>query len=118
MAAYDDEKDIDMVQQGLEWHPKMLFRTEVSGLVINPYHTPIGWIHNRTEIEYWLGGLITGGVAPQLSDNIRIPFSHGTTKWDSAIRPWMEYYKQFGHLVEGGIRTLRYDAGCCHVQGL
>jgi hypothetical protein len=114
MAPYVDEHGPDVVTLGLEWHPKMLFRTLLSGLVINPYHTPLGWITNEYNISYWLGGLITTGVAPQIDDR-------ADGKWDAVVRGWMLDYAYYGHMQEGTGRTgasmLHYDQGCCHIQG-
>ena len=67
MAPYVDQRDTEgLIELGLQWHPKILFRSEISSLVLNPYHTPIGWFKNKTELDYWLGGLVTGGVALQV----------------------------------------------------
>jgi hypothetical protein len=79
---------------------------------VNPYHTPLSWVKNETELVYWLGGLITGGIAPQLSE-----FGGPVTMWDSVVRQWLTAYRTFGHMIEGGITTLVYDRDCCHVEG-
>ena len=51
MAPYVDEKDWDLVTLGLQWHPKMLIRTALSGVVINPYNTH-NWTHpGNTEAD-------------------------------------------------------------------
>ena len=56
---------------GLEWHTKMLLRAELTGVIINPYNTPVATSGSRGfasafEVDYWMAGLIAGGVAPQL----------------------------------------------------
>ena len=59
----------------------MLFRTLLSGLVINSYHTPLSWITNEYNISYWLGGLVTIGVASQIDDR-------PDGKWDAVVSGW------------------------------
>lgn len=42
MVPYCDQRDTQgLIGLGLEWHPKMLFRVEISGTIVNPYHTPL-----------------------------------------------------------------------------
>lgn len=36
---------------------------------------------------------------------------------DATIASWMRRRHAYGHATEGGVRTLRYDSTCCHVQG-
>ena len=110
MAPYVDQHGPDVVKLGLEWHPKMLFRTLLSGLVINPYHTPLAWISNEYNISYWLGGLVTTGVAPQIDDG-------GGGRWDAVVSGWLKDYTYYGHMQEDGAYMLHYDEGCCHIQG-
>ena len=110
MAPYVDEHLPDVVALGLEWHPKMLFRTLLSGLVINPYHTPLSALTNEFNVSYWLGGLITTGVAPQIDDR-----PDGT--YDLVVHGWMSDYKWYGHMQEDGAYMLHYDEECCHIQG-
>jgi hypothetical protein len=110
MAPYVDEHLPDVVKLGLEWHPKMLFRTLLSGLIINPYHTPLSAITNEYNVSYWLGGLIATGVAPQIDDR---PDGH----WDTVVKGWMDDYKFYGHMQEDGAYMLHYDESCCHIQG-
>lgn len=116
MVPYVDERDTDsLIGLGLRWHGKMLFRTEVSGVIVNPYHTPLAWARNATELAYWLGGLVTGGVAPQVSEfGGPLPNTSFTI---ATTRHWMDLYTLYGHMVEGGITTSRYDTVCCHTQG-
>lgn len=105
---------------GLQWHTKMLLRTELTGSVVNAYNTIIDAssssstrdIHSAFEIDYWLGGLIAGGIAPQLE-------SSSTTigEYDARIANWIARYRRFGHLSESDVQTLIYDTQCCHVQG-
>ncbi len=110
MAPYVDQHGPDVVKLGLEWHPKMLFRTLLSGLVINPYHTPLAWISNEYNISYWLGGLVTTGVAPQIDDR-------PDGRWDAVVSGWLKDYTYYGHMQEDGAYMLHYDEGCCHIQG-
>ena len=65
------------------------------------------WVHNSSEISYWLGGMITGGVAPQVSEL----FDGGKTvrTYDATVKQWFSAYKTWGHMIEGGVRTLHYD---------
>jgi len=37
--------------------------------------------------------------------------------WDATVNRWLTAYRDFGHMVEGGVTTLQYDTQCCHVQG-
>ena len=101
MAPYVDEHGPDVVKLGLEWHPKMLFRTLLSGLIINPYHTPLAWISNEYNISYWLGGLITTGVAPQIDDQ--------STVWSNSSKQpygrWVKWRQSCG-VDRGGSGTL------------
>ena len=114
LAAYDDEKDMDMVEQGLEWHPKMLFRTELSGAVQNTYNTRIYNFRSDADADYWLGGLVVGGFSPQVMDSFNGSYY---SAHDATIAKWMGLRHAYGHAVEGGVRTLRYDAKCCHIEG-
>jgi hypothetical protein len=103
-----------MIDVGLEWHPKMLFRVELTGTMINAYNTRLNRLNSSAEVDYWLGGLVAGGIGPQLWD------AKGTAKgtpFDEQIARWMRLYVRYGHAVEGGVRTLQYDAKCCHIQG-
>lgn len=70
------------------------------------------WISNETDVSYWLGGLITGGIAPQFTEDAGL-----VTRWDSVISRWLRAHSRWGHLSVGGVRTLRYDAKCCHTEG-
>ena len=37
MVPYVDQRDkLGLIALGLEWHPKMMFRAEISGTVVNP----------------------------------------------------------------------------------
>ena len=117
MVPYVDQRDNygGLIGLGLRWHSKMLFRTEISGTIVNPYHTPLTWIQNATEIEYWLGGMVTGGVAPQVSELFN--GSVTVTAFDAPVKRWFDAYAAFGHMIEGGLSTVRYDTTCCHTQG-
>ena len=117
MIADVDQHGPDVVKLGLEWHPKMLFRTLLSGLIVNPYHTPLTWIANEYNISYWLGGLITTGVAPQIDDSAVMMTDPPSGKWDAVVSGWMHDYTWYGHMQEDGAYMLHYDEGCCHIQG-
>lgn len=113
MAPYVDQSIAHgVVALGLEWHPKMLLRTMLSGSIINPYDT-FWWPQvPQSDVDYWLGGLVVGGVAPQLagwSDNASTVAN---------IRTWLERYARYGHMTEDGIHSLYYDRRCCHVDGV
>eukprot|EP00041_Stephanoeca_diplocostata_P019095 m.405729 g.405729 ORF g.405729 m.405729 type:complete len:1069 (-) comp21209_c0_seq2:189-3395(-) len=111
MAPYVDEHGPDLVQLGRAWHGKMLVRVELTGTVVNPYNTALAWFSSACEVDYWLGGLVTGGVAFQ---------GHASAQagvYDVNIRDWMMRYNAFGHLREDSVTTLVYDADCCHTQG-
>jgi hypothetical protein len=120
MAPYVDQ-DISkgIIALGLEWHPKMLQRTAMSGVVINPYGTwwwypgnPYNVNFTLADVDYWMGGLIAGGVTPQVggwSDNATLV---------NAMGGWFRRYKKYGHMTEDGIRSLYYDHRCNHVNGI
>lgn len=49
----------------------MLLRTELTGVMINPYSTEVSatgtrGFYSSFEIDYWMAGLVVGGIAPQL----------------------------------------------------
>ena len=70
------------------------------------------WVKNATEIGYWLGGQVTGGIAPQVSE-----FAGKVSTWDGEVARWLKAFAAWGHIIEGGVTTLRYDTECCHVEG-
>ena len=116
LAPYVDQ-NLDesggVMRLGLEWHPKMLLRTASSGTVINPYVT-IWWpTATMGEIDYWFGGLVTGGIAPQLGWS----WSENTTLV-SGVAKWLKLYAHYGHLNESGVHPLFYDHRCCHIEGI
>lgn len=115
MAPYVDEHGPDFVQLGLEWHSKMLLRIEIAGTMINSYDTYMHWfeIEGPFPVDYFIGGLITGGLAFQPSGTLS-----EAPSFDAQIGRWMARYKRFGHALEDGVRTLSYDAKCCHIQGV
>ena len=101
---------------GLEWHPKMLLRTASSGTVINPYVT-IWWpMATKYEVDYWFGGLVAGGVTPQLGWVWNGTWTANTTAVAN-VRRWLDLYRYYGHLTEGGVHPLYYDERCCHIEG-
>ena len=59
--------------------------------------------------------MITGGIAPQVSEL----FDGGTEvdAFDGTVKLWLDSYREWGHMTEGGTATLRYDTQCCHTQG-
>lgn len=137
MSAYVDEWiDRDpahvpngFIALGLEWHGKMLQRVELTGTAINPYNTGIDSsvaacqnyttsavaphsICSLTEVDYWFGGLVATGVAPQPMGN------QDPGQFDVAIGKWLQMYAKYGHFQEESIQTLHWDDECCHVQGI
>lgn len=100
------------------WHPKMLQRVELTGTAINPYNTAIDpqgttvqphGIVSVAEADYWFGGLVATGVAPQ-----PIGFGGKPGPFDAAVGTWVKRYRNFGHFVETGVQTLHWDPACCH----
>ena len=65
------------------------------------------------EIDYWFGGLVTGGIAPQLGWS----WSENTTLV-SGVAKWLKRYAHYGHLNESGVHPLFYDHRCCHIEGI
>ena len=67
----------------------MLMRAELTGVVINGYNTGIeGGRHplSAHEVDYWFGGLVATGVAPQPEGSSDIgPF-------DDRIGTWIRRY--------------------------
>ena len=108
MAPYVDEQigmggaadPGGLIGLGLEWHPKMLWRFEQASTPINPYQTRMNWISNETEISYWLGGLITGGIAPQFDENTGI-----ITQWDVIISRWLGAHATWGQSITSYIKS-------------
>ena len=37
--------------------------------------------------------------------------------FDATVKLWLDAYREWGHMTEGGTATLRYDTRCCHTQG-
>ena len=87
MAPYVDEHGPDLVQLGLEWHAKMLLRIEIAGTIINSYDTYTRWFDTEGPfpIDYFLGGLITGGLAFQPSGGLS-----DAIKFDDQIGLWCD----------------------------
>lgn len=113
------------IRLGMQWHGKILQRTELTGMAINAYNTvidaaPINGTKSSgrdfaslLEIDYFFGGLIATGVGPQ-----PLSMKHTIGRFDHAVGAWMKLYRLFGHMQEDAIQTLHYDSACCHVQGL
>ena len=116
MAPYVDERG-DLIDLGLEWHAKILQRIEITNTLVNAYNTLISPVTMPTPYaaDYWFGGLVTGGIAPQprYGHTSRIPLNVTT-----AVRRWLERYQRWGHTLEGKVHTLIYDDTCCHLQGI
>jgi hypothetical protein len=114
MVPYVDERG-ELVELGLEWHAKLLQRIELTSRLVNAYSTQ--WDASTTlfEAEYWFGGLVTGGIAPQPGWSLAHPPSDAAA---AATRRWLQRYARWGRADEGGVHTLVYDATCCHVQGV
>jgi hypothetical protein len=116
MAPYVDERG-DLLDLGLEWHGKLLQRIELTTTMVNAYGSLISPLTTTTPFlaDYWFGGLVSAGVAPQ-------PRYGHTNRIDpnvtSSVRRWLERYGRWGHTLEGHVHTLVYDSACCHVQGL
>ena len=113
MAPYVDERG-DLLDLGLEWHAKLLQRIELTGTLVNAYNSPISPLTTTTPFlaDYWFGGLVSGGIAPQprYGHTMRIP-----PNVTSAVRRWLQRYSRWGHTLEGRVHTLVYDRACCHV---
>lgn len=108
MAPYVDEREdrnasLDpngFVLLGLQWHSKMLQRVEITGIAVNPYNTQLDRLETLVELDYWFGGLVATGVAPQPQGN----FEAG--RFDAAVGEWIRLYRRLGHLQEHLVQTL------------
>lgn len=114
MAPYVDEHP-GLVKLGLEWHSKMLLRIEIAGTIINSYDTYMARYEEDGTfgLGYFVAGVVTGGLAFQPAGSL-----NSATDLDPLVGRWMARYKRFGHAMEDGVRTLVYDAACCHIQGV
>ena len=63
------------------------------------------WIQNETEINYWLGGLITAGIAPQFTEDAGFVYT-----WDAAVRRWLNVRVRF-QAVNYCLSRSMYDGG-------
>ena len=117
MAPYVDERG-DLVDLGLEWHAKLLMRIELTGTIVNAYKTDFTASTTAYAVDYWVGGLVSGGTPPQIYFGSAEGRDMPSPEVVDALRGWVERYKRWGHTVEGRVHTLNYDVGCCHVQGL
>ena len=98
------------VELGQAWHSKMVLRAELTGVPINGYNTGID-DHRKPlsalEVDYWFGGLVALGTAPQ-------PEGGGVPgPFDVQIGRWLRRYNKYGHHQPHLIQTLRFDADCC-----
>ena len=78
---------------GLEWHPKMLMRAELTGVVINGYNTGIEGSRrpiSAYEVDYWFGGLVATGVAPQPEGG------SAPGPYDVDMGRWIRRYRFYG----------------------
>ena len=107
MTPYADEYRIQggWCAGGDVWHRQILLHIVDQGLLYNAYSTVIEAMHNHSEIDCWLGGLVATGIPPQLAK--------GTTE---AARPligrvkfWLDTFRQFGMANESSIQILHYD---------
>eukprot|EP01051_Picozoa_sp_SAG22_P016434 SAG22_NODE_2321_length_2722_cov_2.341594_3_plen_260_part_00 len=112
----------------MQWHGKMLQRVELTGTAINPYNTGIDsteadcraqdsglsnshLICSVEEVDYWFGGMVATGVAPQ-------PMGDASAgRFDATVGKWLRLYSFFGHFLEETVQTLHWDYECCHAQG-
>ena len=123
MSAYGDQwvhrndslNPNGYIRLGMQWHPKMLQRVELTGTAINPYNTridapdpgPAGaqphGIISVAEADYWFGGMIATGVAPQ-------PMGQGGAPgpFDAVVGKWLRRFRYYGHFIETSIQTLHW----------
>lgn len=107
----------DLVDLGLEWHPKILFRTQITGTVVNAYDTSLSKITSDFDVDYWFGGLVATGIPPQPMMGSPSTWS-AYSKYAARIKGWMQRYNRYGFATEGAVTTLVYDSQCCHIQGI
>ena len=80
----------------------------------------------RFEVDYWIGGLVTGGLPLQLlatsgwTETASQPVggAKNMTAFVARAKWWLDRYRHFGHVTEDGAITLHLDQQCCHVQGV
>ena len=101
---------------GLEWHSKILLRIEIAGTIINAYDTYTEWF--KTEgtfpVDYFVGGLVTGGIAFQPSGALSGESSG--EQFDDLIGRWMARYKKYGHAREDGVHKPLHARGRAHTR--
>lgn len=101
---------------GLEWHSKILLRIEIAGTIINAYDTYTEWF--KTEgtfpVDYFVGGLVTGGIAFQPSGALTGESSG--EQFDDLIGRWMARYKKYGHAREDGVHKPLHARGRAHTH--
>ena len=86
------------------WHRGLLLNIVEKGLLFNAYNTPVETLHNLTEVDCFIGGLVATGIPPQMTA--------GTTpaakKLFPRIKYWLDLYKVYGMATESSINVLHY----------
>ena len=89
---------------GDQWHRGLLLRIVQTGLLYNAYNTPVETLHNLTEVDCFIGGLVATGIPPQMTA--------GTTAAAKPLIPrikyWLDLYKVYGMATESSIDVLQY----------
>ena len=114
------------------------YRIELTGTLVNSYNTNLGHMKSAFEVDYWIGGLVTGGLplqmlatsgwtADPIPENFQQrrpdtpnpkPSGGNVTAYVARAKWWLDRYRHFGHVAEDGATTLHLDEQCCHVQGV
>ena len=106
MMPFADEQLIKggICPGGDVWHRQLLLRIVENGLLYNAYNTPVETLHNITEVDCFIGGLVATGIPPQMTA--------GTSKGAKALIPrikyWLDLYKVYGMATESSIDVLNY----------
>jgi hypothetical protein len=87
-----------------KWHRGLLLNIVETGLLYNAYNTPVETLHNLTEVDCFIGGLVATGIPPQMTA--------GTTAAAKPLIPrikyWLDLYKVYGMATESSIDVLEY----------
>lgn len=91
---------------GDTWHRGLLLRIVTTGLLYNAYNTPVETLHNVSEVDCFIGGLVATGIPPQMTAGT----SAAAKPLIPRIKYWLDLYKQYGMATESSIDVLLYPS--------